>query len=99
MTTIHLAPETLDALNIEDGIATGLPNEAYTSETFFRAEQKQLFARTWTCVGNACSVPNAGDLRPVGFLGEPLVLVRNKKDEVRVFHNVCSHRGNAGQVG
>ena len=94
MTTIHLAPETLDALNIEDGIATGLPNEAYTSETFFRAEQKQLFARTWTCVGNACSVPNAGDLRPVGFLGEPLVLVRNKKDEVRVFHNVCSHRGN-----
>lgn len=89
-----LTPETLAAINNEDGLASGLPNEAYTSEAFFEAEQKLLFAKTWTCIGNACSVPRAGDLKPIGFLGEPLVMLRNRQNEVKVFHNVCSHRGN-----
>ena len=91
---IELTRERLDAINADDGIAVGLPNAAYISEDFFRVEQQQVFARTWTCIGNACSVPEVGDLKPVGFLGEPLVLVRNQRDEVKVFHNVCSHRGN-----
>ena len=91
---IEFSQATLDAINIEDGIGAGLPNEAYTSEDFFRAEQQQLFARTWTCIGNASLVPNAGDLLPIDWLGEPLVLVRNRNHQVKVFHNVCSHRGN-----
>lgn len=74
--------------------ASGLPNCAYTSEEFFQWEQETLFANTWTCIGHACAIPNAGDLKPVSFLGMPLVLVRNKTGALRVFHNVCSHRGN-----
>ncbi len=89
-----LSKATLDAINNEDGCATGLPNQAYTSEEFFRLEQQQLFAKTWTCIGNGCSVPEPGDLQPVGFLGQPLVMLRNKQGDIRVFHNVCSHRGN-----
>ena len=94
MASMHLSRETLDAINVEDGIAAGLPNCAYTSEEFFRIEQTQLFARTWTCIGNACSVPDPGRLKPIGFLGEPLVMLRNLHGEIKVFHNVCSHRGN-----
>ena len=82
------------AVTTESGLASGLPNYAYTSEDFFRMEQEQLFARTWTCIGNACKIPEPGDLQPVGFLGQPLVMVRNRQGEVKVFHNVCSHRGN-----
>ena len=92
--TTHLAPETLDAVTGRHGLATGLPNAAYTSENFFHAEQRRLFARTWTCIGHACNVAEPGDLNPVGFLGQPLLMVRNRSDELRVFHNVCSHRGN-----
>ena len=76
------------------GDARGLPNYAYTSEEFFALEQQQLFANTWTCIGNACSLPEPGDLQPVGFLGEPLLMLRNKAGQIKVFHNVCSHRGN-----
>jgi hypothetical protein len=78
-----LSKATLDAINNEDGCATGLPNQAYTSEEFFRVEQQQLFAKTWTCIGNGCSVPEPGDLQPVGFLGQPLVMLRNKQGKER----------------
>lgn len=84
----------LEAVASDAEFGPGLPNFAYTSEHFFEAEQKQLFATTWTCIGNACSVSRPGDLLPVGFLGQPLVMLRNHAGEIRVFHNVCSHRGN-----
>ena len=74
--------------------AAGLPNEAYTSESFLALERDRLFASTWTCIGQACTVPAPGDARPVDFLGQPMLLVRDEAGQVRVFHNVCSHRGN-----
>jgi len=83
-----------DAVTEETVIGIGLPNYAYTSEDFFKFEQQRLFAKTWTCIGNACTLPNPGDLQPVGFLGQPLVMVRGKHGDIKVFHNVCSHRGN-----
>jgi hypothetical protein len=57
------------------GLTTGLPNYAYTSEDFFAREQTELFAKTWTCIGNACNVPEPGDLRPVDFLDQPPVML------------------------
>ncbi len=73
--------------------ASGLPNQAYTSEDFARYERDQLLANTWMCVGVGHHVPNPGDLRPVKILGLPLLLLRDRTGEIRVFHNVCSHRG------
>ena len=74
--------------------AAGLPNEAYTSESFLALERDRLFATTWTCIGHACTIPAPGDARPVDFLGQPMLMVRDAGGQVRVFHNVCSHRGN-----
>jgi choline monooxygenase len=89
-----LDSEQKKAILTSGGCTTGLPNEAYTSVEFFEWEKKNLFANTWTCIGSACDVADVGSLKPVGFLGAPLVMVRNKNNEVNVFHNVCSHRGN-----
>ncbi len=91
---MRLSESEFKAVTREHGVASGLPNYAYTSNEFFALEQETLFAKTWTCIGNACSVPEPGDLKPVGFLGQPLVMLRNRQGELRVFHNVCSHRGN-----
>ena len=82
----HINRPTIDA--------AGLPNEAYTSESFLALERDRLFATTWTCIGHACTIPASGDARPVDFLGQPLLMVRDGAGRVRVFHNVCSHRGN-----
>ena len=51
------------------------------------------FKNNWTMIGVASSVPNPGDAKPFNFLGIPILIVRNKENEVKVFHNVCSHRG------
>ena len=43
--------------------------------------------------GPASDVPNIGDVKPVEVAGRSLVLIRSTKGEVKVFHNVCPHRG------
>jgi choline monooxygenase len=75
------------------GEASGLPSHSYTSEDFHNYEKSALFARTWTCIGTAASLPRKGYARPVDFLGVPLLMVRDHDGEVQVYHNVCSHRG------
>ena len=72
--------------------ATGLPGRAYGAD-FFRLEQQALFPRTWAAVGFGAQVPQPGDACPVDLAGWPLVMVRGDDGEVRVFHNVCRHRG------
>lgn len=73
--------------------ACGLPNEAYSSEAFAAVERDEVLARTWTCIGVGNWVPEPGDLKPVQLLGLPLLLLRDRAGAIKVFHNVCSHRG------
>ena len=37
--------------------------------------------------------PILGDLRPITFLGQPLLMARGRDGVIRVFENVCRHRG------
>ncbi len=73
--------------------ARGLPNEAFTTEAFLEAENQRLFPRCWVFVGAASDVPNPGDAMPASVAGRNLFLLRGADGEVRVFHNVCPHRG------
>jgi choline monooxygenase len=72
----------------------GLPGHYFTDPAFFALEKQRVFAKEWLCVGLSRDAANKGDLFPVTILGMPLVLVRDK-DRLRVFHNICSHRGAA----
>ena len=85
--------EGLMAVDAPIGRARGLPNAAYTDADFATLEQRRLWRRGWACVGFASDVPRVGDARPVEFAGAPLLLLRAKDGGVRVFHNVCRHRG------
>jgi choline monooxygenase len=73
--------------------ARGLPNACYADPAMFEREKALLFSRTWTSIGAGRDVVRPGDARPVDFLGIPLVMLRDAAGEIRVFHNVCSHRG------
>ncbi len=73
--------------------ARGLPNACYTDPALFEAEKQAVFAANWACVGFGKDVPAGGDVRPVGFLGTPLLMVRDGEGALRVFQNVCRHRG------
>jgi choline monooxygenase len=73
--------------------AHGLPNECYTSTEYLEFEKEKIFKNKWTVIGVGSSVPNPGDAKPYNLLNIPLIIIRDKKGKVRVFHNVCSHRG------
>ena len=73
--------------------AHGLPNECYLNDDYLEFEKEKIFKNNWTMIGVASSVPNPGDAKPFNLLGIPILIVRNKENEVKVFHNVCSHRG------
>ena len=73
--------------------ATGLPNACYTSAEWLKAENERLFTQSWMLAGFCHDVPACGDACPVEVAGLPLVIVRGEDDEIRVFHNVCRHRG------
>ena len=83
----------LDAVNKPINKAHGLPNECYINKEYTLIERKKLFEDKWTIIGTASSLVNKGDVKPFDLLGLPLLIVRNKKNKIKVFHNVCSHRG------
>ena len=82
-------------MNVDKPIesANGLPNECYTSEQYLDYERNKIFCDKWTVIGVGSSIPNKGDVIPYNLLGIPLIIIRDKDLKIRVFHNVCSHRG------
>ena len=73
--------------------ANGLGNEWYTDDAKFEIEKVAVLKSTWAGLAVAADVPEPGDAIPMSFLGMPLLLIRDKEGEVRVFYNTCRHRG------
>jgi len=70
-----------------------LPAPLYTSDAAWRADCEAIFGRHWIAIGVTCDVPEAGDVIAVEVGPSSVVVVRGDDDELRAFHNVCSHRG------
>ncbi|MEP6021128.1 MAG: aromatic ring-hydroxylating dioxygenase subunit alpha [Paracoccaceae bacterium] len=73
--------------------ANGLSNMHYTDESTYLEERDSLVFKNWAGLGVAADVPNTGDAKPITFMGLPLMLLRDKSGVVRVFQNICRHRG------
>jgi len=69
------------------------PMSAIQVHRYLMIEREKVFKDKWTVIGVGSSVPNPGDAKPYNLLGIPLIILRDKENKVRVFHNVCSHRG------
>lgn len=93
-----MRPETASAADLKDVLrpaagARGLPNAWYTDAEAFAHERRRLFFANWAGLAFASDAPQPGDVRPVEFLDMPLFLARGMDGGLRVFHNVCRHRG------
>ncbi len=73
--------------------AKGLPNRHYVDPATFEAERKHVLYANWSSIGFGKDIPEHGDANPIDFVGMPLVAVRDKEGEVKVFQNTCRHRG------
>lgn len=74
-------------------LAKGLPNEHYIDPAVFAEEKRSVLYNNWSGIGFGKDIPEAGDAKPVNFLGMPLLLVRDRTGEIGVFQNTCRHRG------
>jgi phenylpropionate dioxygenase-like ring-hydroxylating dioxygenase large terminal subunit len=92
-TSAFLTAERLEQVQRPIGAARGLPNVAYVSEEYFRFECDAVLGRTWAGIAFTDSIPNRPFAQPIEFMGLPLLVVRDRHGSLRVFHNVCSHRG------
>lgn len=86
-------PVDFSAVRRPLGEARGLPNAVYTDPAYHRHEMARVLHGGWACLASASEVPDPGDVKPIEFGGAPLVLLRDREGVVRVFHNVCRHRG------
>ena len=69
-----------------------LPSWTYSSEAFFELEKRDLFLNNWQLICHSSNIPLPGDYFTFDLFNERLVAVRDASLEIRVFHNVCSHR-------
>lgn len=83
----------LEAVLLPIQQACGLPNYTYTSSEHFAFERDQVLAGSWAGLCFASELPQTSYVKAVEFMGLPLLITRNKNNEIKVFHNVCSHRG------
>ena len=69
-----------------------LPSWTYNNEVFFELEKRDLFLNNWQLICHGSNIPLPGDYFTFDLFNERLVAVRDASLEIRVFHNVCSHR-------
>jgi len=88
-----LSQETVDDMRQPIERAACLPGVAYWDRTFMEDEIARILNRNWISIGFGQQVPRPGNLKTVAVCGQPLLIVRDQNEKVRVFHNVCRHRG------
>ncbi|MEZ5164043.1 MAG: aromatic ring-hydroxylating dioxygenase subunit alpha [Fimbriimonadaceae bacterium] len=75
-----------------------IPSAFYTDPAAYEASKDLIFARTWQWAGWHEQVKVPGAVHPLtlleGCLDEPLVLTRDRDDQLHCLSNVCTHRGN-----
>ena len=91
--TQRIPMATLDAVRQPIAEANGMPNAVYDDPALFEFERDNVLGKTWAGLAFASELPKNGFAKPVDFMGLPLAIMRNRDGELKVFHNICSHRG------
>ena len=73
-------------------ITYGLPAKSYTNQQFWEIECNTVLSNGWLFVGFVHEFLKSGDVIPILIAGKPILLIKNNKNEIKAFHNVCSHR-------
>ncbi len=88
-----MPPTDLSTVRRPTATANGLPNAHYTDAGVFAEERQAVLFDSWAGLAVGADVPEAGDAKPITFMDMPLLLVRDSAGTLRVFQNICRHRG------
>jgi len=73
--------------------ASTLPGWCYVDNEWYEREVEMLFKKNWICVGRVEQVPKAGDYYSIEIVGQPLIVIRDENQQVKVHSALCRHRG------
>jgi phenylpropionate dioxygenase-like ring-hydroxylating dioxygenase large terminal subunit len=82
-------PAAIRALVRDDAVH----RDVYIDADIFRLEMERLWARTWLYVGHTSQVPDPGDYITCDLATEPVLMIRQADQSVRVLRNRCAHKG------
>src|SRR5690242_4678357 len=78
--------------------AKTIHTDFYIDPKFYEAAKEKIFANSWQFIGDADLIKSAGDAHPFilleNYLNEPLLLTKDKQNQLHCLSNVCTHRGN-----
>lgn len=70
-----------------------VPKEIFVRTDVFEEELKRIFyGEEWHAVAHEAEIPEKGDFKTVKIGRVPLLVTRDKDDEINVLFNACSHR-------
>ena len=93
MTTTMFSPEQYVATRRPLHQASPLPGWCYVSPEWYAREVDSMFRKDWLCGGRAEQIPQVGDFFSIELVGQPLIVVRVEKGQIRVHSALCRHRG------
>jgi phenylpropionate dioxygenase-like ring-hydroxylating dioxygenase large terminal subunit len=70
-----------------------VPAENYMGAERWSLEIEKIFKKLPLILGWSAELPNRNDYKTMDVIGMPLLVTRGSDGEVRVFLNVCTHRG------
>jgi len=70
-----------------------LPGWTYTNKAFFELEKTELILKNWQLVCHLSNISKPGDFFTFEIFNERIFVIRDENNNVKAFHNFCSHRG------
>ncbi len=78
--------------------AKTLDTNFYLKEECFQLSKEKIFGNCWQYIGDTDLVKDKGWVTPVilleNFIDEPLLISKDKNEQLNCLSNVCTHRGN-----
>ena len=65
----------------------------YTDPNVFELVMERIFGRAWLYVGHESQIPNPGDYFTTDLGRQPVIMIRQNDQSIRVLLNRCTHRG------
>src|SRR4051812_32432849 len=80
-------------LNDQDRLDFRVNRAAMVDPAVLEREMRRIFDACWIYVGHESEVREAGDFVTRTLCGRPVIFCRDSASNIRVFLNVCRHRG------
>lgn len=90
----------MNKIKVEENIkiAETLPSDFYKSDVLFEELKEKVFYKSWQLIDHESVLTINTNVYPFDFIknyiDEPLILIKDDKDDYKCFTNVCTHRAN-----